>query len=172
MWIDTVYEIAKSTLTGWEVEPTYSSGLVEAMCGYPSNTNFSVEIEVQSEDVIGLTTYVLIDGIFSYSANMEIYSLEDSTEGLRVNLVSREPVFGNFKFSYVQPKPNLQQPFIKCVGKVNLGRRDNLVVFNEFNILFKNEDEAIEFLKVIVICANHVKIGAEKLDESIEEVTL
>lgn len=50
---------------------------MEAGYGYPSNTNFSVEIEVQPEDVVGLTTYVLIDGIFSYSANMEIYSLED-----------------------------------------------------------------------------------------------
>lgn len=98
--------------------------------------------------------------------------VEDSTEGLRVNLVSREPVFGSFRFSYVQPKPNLPQPLIKCVGKINLGRRDNLVVFNEFNILFKNEDETIEFLKVIVVCANHVKIGVDKLDESIEEVTL
>lgn len=84
----------------------------------------------------------------------------------------RETVVGSFKFSYVQPKPNLPQPLIKCVGKINLGRRDNLVVFNEFNILFKNEDEAIKFLKVIVVCANHVKIGAEKLDESIEEVAL
>lgn len=46
------------------------------------------------------------------------------------------------------------------------------MVFNEFNILFKNEDEAIEFLKVIVVCTNHVKIGVDKLDESIEEVAL
>jgi hypothetical protein len=98
--------------------------------------------------------------------------VEDSTEGLRVSLVSREPVFGSFKFSYVQPKPNLPQPLVKCVGKINLGRRNNLVVFNEFNILFNNEDEAIEFLKVIVVCANYVKIGVEKLDESIEEVAL
>lgn len=34
------------------------------------------------------------------------------------------------------------------------------------------EEEAIEFLKVIVVCANYVKIGVEKLDESIEEVAL
>lgn len=98
--------------------------------------------------------------------------VEDYTEGLRVNLVSRKPVFGSFKFSYVQPKPNLPQSLVKCVGKINLGRRNNLVVFNEFNILFNNEDEAIEFLKVIVVCANYVKIGAEKLDESIEEIAL
>lgn len=26
MWIDTVYEIAKSTLTGWEVEKKFSWG--------------------------------------------------------------------------------------------------------------------------------------------------
>ena len=75
--IEEVYNLTKETMTNWEVEPTYSSGLVEATYGYPSNTNFSVEIEVQPEDVVGLTTYVLIDGIFSYSANMEIYSLED-----------------------------------------------------------------------------------------------
>ena len=58
------------------------------------------------------------------------------------------------------------------ISKINLGRRNNLVVFNEFNNLFNNEDEAIEFLKVIVVCANYVKIGVEKLDESIEEVAL
>ena len=46
------------------------------MYGYPSNTNFSVEIEV-SKEVVELTTYVLIDGGFSYSANMEFHSLED-----------------------------------------------------------------------------------------------
>ena len=104
--------------------------------------------------------------------NKHFNCTEDSTWGLQVNLVLCEPVFGSFKFSYVQPKPNLPQPLIECVGKVNLGRRDNLVVFNEFNILFKNEDEAIEFLKVIVVCTNYVKIGADKLDESIEEVAL
>ena len=58
------------------------------------------------------------------------------------------------------------------ISKINLGRRDNLVVFNEFNILFKNEDEAIEFLKVIIVCANYIKIGADELNKSIEEVTL
>ena len=104
--------------------------------------------------------------------NKHFKCLEVPTESLWVDLISIEPVFGSFKFSYVQPKPNLPQPLIKCVGKVNLGRRDNLVVFNEFNILFKNEAEAIEFLKVIVVCANYVKIGADKLDESIEEVAL
>lgn len=106
------------------------------------------------------------------SNNKYFNCTEDSTWGLQVSLVLCEPVFGSFEFSYVQPKPNLPQPLIKCLGKVNLGRRDNLVVFNEFNILFKNEDEAIEFLKVIVVCANYVKIGADKLDESIEEVAL
>lgn len=110
------------------------------------------------------------------NSNKHFNCTEDSTESLQVNLqvslVLCEPVFGSFKFSYVQPKPNLPQPLVKCVGRVNLGRRDNLVVFNEFNILFKNEDEAIEFLKVIVVCANHIKIGVDKLDESIEEVAL
>ena len=106
------------------------------------------------------------------SNNKHFNCTEDSTENLQVNLVLYEPVFGSFKFSYVQPKPNLPQPLVKCEGKVNLCRRDNLVVFNEFNILFKNEDEAIEFLKVIVVCTNHVKIGVDKLDESIEEVAL
>ena len=110
------------------------------------------------------------------SNNKHFNCTEDSTwdlqVDLQVNLVLCAPVFGSFKFSYVQPKPNLPQPLIKCVGKVNLGRRDNLVVFNEFNILFKNEAEAIEFLKVIIVCANYVKIGADKLDESIEEVAL
>lgn len=106
------------------------------------------------------------------SNNKYFNCTEDSTRDLQLNLVLCEPVFGSFKFSYVQPKPNLPQPLIKCVGKVNLGRRDNLVVFNEFNILFKNEDEVIEFLKVIVVCTNHVKIGVDKLDESIEEVAL
>ena len=104
--------------------------------------------------------------------NKHFKCLEVPTENLLVDLTSIEHVFGSFKFSYVQPKPNLQQPLIKCVGKINLGRRDNLVVFNEFNILFKNEAEAIEFLKVIVVCANYVKIGADKLNESIEEVAL
>lgn len=108
--------------------------------------------------------------------NKHFNCTEDSTwdlqVNLQVNLVLCEPVFGSFKFSYVQPKPNLPQPLIKCVGKINLGRKDNLVVFNEYNILFKNEDEAIKFLKVIVACANYVKIGADKLDESIEEVAL
>lgn len=74
--IEDVYNLTKKTMKNWEVEPTYSSGVVEAMYGYPSNTNFSVEIEV-SEEMVELTTYVLIDGIFSYSANMEIYCLED-----------------------------------------------------------------------------------------------
>ena len=108
--------------------------------------------------------------------NKHFNCTEDSTWGLQVNLqvnlVLCEPVFGSFEFSYVQPKPNLPKPLVKCEGKVNLGRRDNLVVFNEFNILFKNEEDAIEFLKVIVVCANYVKIGADKLDESIEEVAL
>ena len=54
MTIDEVYNLTKKTMTNWEVEPTYSSGLVEAMYGYPSNTNFSVEIEVQSEDVVDI----------------------------------------------------------------------------------------------------------------------
>ena len=74
--IEEVYNLTKETMTNWGVEPTYSSRLVEAMYGYPSNTNFSVEIEV-SKEVVELTTYVLIDGVFSYSANMEFHSLED-----------------------------------------------------------------------------------------------
>lgn len=31
MTIDEVYNLTKETMTNWEVEPTYSSGLVEAM---------------------------------------------------------------------------------------------------------------------------------------------
>lgn len=76
MTIEDVYNLTKKTMVNWEVEPTYSSGIVEAAYGYPSNTNFSVEMEV-SKEVVELTTYVLIDGIFSYSANMEFYGLED-----------------------------------------------------------------------------------------------
>lgn len=30
----------------------------------------------------------------------------------------------------------------------------------------------VEFLKVIIVCANYIKIGADKLNESIEEVAL
>ena len=30
----------------------------------------------------------------------------------------------------------------------------------------------VEFLKVIIVCSNYVKIGADNLDESIEEVAL
>lgn len=73
--IEEVYNLTKKTMTNWEVEP-YSSGVVEARYGYPSDTQFSVEIEVSQNEVIELTTSVLIED-FSYSANMEFYGLED-----------------------------------------------------------------------------------------------
>ena len=65
--IEEVYNLTKKTMTNWEVEPTYSSGLVEAM--------FSRNRSIQRCSRV--TTYVLIDGTFSYSANMEFYGLED-----------------------------------------------------------------------------------------------
>lgn len=43
--IEEVYNLTKKTMTNWEVEP-HSSGVVEAKYGYPSDTQFSVEIEV------------------------------------------------------------------------------------------------------------------------------
>lgn len=73
--IEEVYNLTKKTMTNWEVEP-YSSGVVEAGYGYPSDTQFSVAIEVSKNEVIEVTTSVLIE-YFSYSANMEIYSIED-----------------------------------------------------------------------------------------------
>lgn len=73
--IEEVYNLTKKTMTNWEVEP-YSSGVVEAGYGYPSYTQFSVAIEVSKNEVIEVTTSVLIE-CFSYSTNMEFYSLED-----------------------------------------------------------------------------------------------
>lgn len=108
------------------------------------------------------------DKIIEYANSKSLVVSEAPNSGLKMNYEVGDVHINLF----VQPKPNLPQPLIKCVGKINLGRRDNLVVFNEFNILFKNEAEAIEFLKVIVVCANYVKIGADKLNESIEEVAL
>lgn len=51
MTIEDVYNLTKKTMVNWEVEPTYSSGIVEAAYGYPSNTNFSVEIGVSKEEL-------------------------------------------------------------------------------------------------------------------------
>lgn len=75
MTIDEVYKLTKETMTNWEVEP-YNFGVVAARYGYPSDTQFSVEIEVSKSGVIELTTSVLIKD-FSYSANMGFYGLED-----------------------------------------------------------------------------------------------
>lgn len=76
MTIEEVHNLMRKTMKNWEVTPTYSAGVVEATYGYPSNSQFSVEIEVSKSGVIELTTSVLIKD-FSYSANMEFYGLED-----------------------------------------------------------------------------------------------
>jgi hypothetical protein len=74
MTIDEVYNLTKETMKNWKVTPTYS--VVAARYGYPSDTQFSVEIEVSKSGVIELTTSVLIKD-FSYSVNMEFYGLEN-----------------------------------------------------------------------------------------------
>lgn len=49
MTIDEVYNLTKETMKNWKVTPTYSVGVVETTYGYPSNSQFLVEIDVPSK---------------------------------------------------------------------------------------------------------------------------
>lgn len=59
-------------------------GVVEATYGYPSNSQFLVEIDVPSKNVVGATTHVFIGSDFSYSTENEFYSLDELKEYLEV----------------------------------------------------------------------------------------
>lgn len=83
MTVDEVYDLTKETMKNWEVTPTYSAGVVEATYGYPSNSQFLVEIDVPSKNVVGTTTHVFIDSGFSYSTDNEFYSLDELKDYLK-----------------------------------------------------------------------------------------
>lgn len=84
MTIDEVYNLTKETMKNWKVTPTYSVGVVEATYGYPSNSQFLVEIDVPSKNVVGATTHVFIGSDFSYSTENEFYSLDELKEYLEM----------------------------------------------------------------------------------------
>ena len=76
MTIDEVYNLTKETI--------YSVGVVEATYGYPSNSQFLVEIDVPSKNVVGAPTHVFIGSDFSYSTENEFYSLDELKEYLEM----------------------------------------------------------------------------------------
>lgn len=107
--------------------------------------------------------------IIEYIGKNNNFTYVEVPTGLVVDLVSPKPVSGNFKFRYVQPKPNLPTPLLECRGFINLEGEEDLVMFNRFSSLFRSEEEVIEFLKVLIVCAKHVKIGADGLNDTLKE---
>ena len=57
--IEEVYNLTKETMTNWEVEPTYSSGLVEANGGYQREKIETDRFVNTEEEVIKLIEITL-----------------------------------------------------------------------------------------------------------------